>query len=75
MASVSDEVLWKECSQLLKEFCNADFLKEVREHKVLLFRLYKLYLLHTLSLSLKPHDSHHAKHPPTRKSIYAAVDD
>ena len=53
LKTVSEDTLWKECSLLLKEYFNANFLNELKDHKVLIFRLYKLYLLHTLSLNIK----------------------
>lgn len=42
----TDEYMWKECTNVLKEFFNIDFLSEIRDNKQILFRLYKLYLLH-----------------------------
>ena len=62
LKTVTEETLFKECSYLLKEFFNANFLNELKEHKVLIFRLYKLYLLHTLSMSMKAIDDNQNSH-------------
>ena len=53
---LTEDALWKECSTLLKEFFNSNFLLEIKDNKILLFRLYKLYLLHSLSQSVKSVD-------------------
>jgi hypothetical protein len=46
LSKMSDDYLWKECSQLLKDYFNVDFLNELKDNKQIMFRLYKLYLLH-----------------------------
>lgn len=43
---LSEDYLFKECSTLLKDYFNVDFLTELKDNKQLMFRLYKLYLLH-----------------------------
>ncbi|CDW74818.1 UNKNOWN [Stylonychia lemnae] len=53
---LTEDQLFKECSQLLKEYFNINFLNELKENKLLIFRLYKLYLLHSLSMNIKQID-------------------
>lgn len=53
LAKISDDYLWKECTTLLKEYFNLEFLNEIKDNKQIMFRLYKLYLLHQLMLRMK----------------------
>ncbi len=46
LKKVTEDYLWKECVTLLKEYFHIDFLNEIKDNKQLIFRLYKLYLLH-----------------------------
>ena len=46
LSNFSEDILWKECATLLKDYFNADFLNEIKDNKQIVFRLYRLYLLH-----------------------------
>eukprot|EP00347_Sterkiella_histriomuscorum_P011192 403373395 len=53
---LNEDQLFKECSQLLKDYFQINFLNEIKDNKVMIFRLYKLYLLHSLSLNFRQID-------------------
>jgi hypothetical protein len=46
LRKISEDYLWKECNTLLKDYFHIAFLNEIKDNKQLIFRLYKLYLLH-----------------------------
>lgn len=46
LSNFSEDFLWKECQSLLKDYFNADFLNDIKDNKQIVFRLYRLYLLH-----------------------------
>ena len=66
LAKMSDDYLWKECTQLLKEYFNVDFLNEIKDNKQIMFRLYKLYLLHQLMLRMKAIEDN-PNHPANKR--------
>lgn len=49
---LTEDQLFKECLSVLKEYFNVQFLNTLKQSKVVLFRLYKLYLLNELSKSM-----------------------
>ena len=49
----TEEHVWNECNRFLKDFFPQAFLNELRENRQILFRLYKLYLLHELTKGVK----------------------
>lgn len=49
---LNEDHLWKECCSLLKDFFDLEFLSNIKANKALVFNLYKLYLLHTLSSNM-----------------------
>ena len=66
LKKLSEDYLWKECSTLLKDYFDVDFLNEIKDNKQILFRLYKLYLLHQLVLRIKAIEDN-PNHPATKK--------
>lgn len=66
LSKMSDDYLWKECSNLLKEYFNVDFLNELKDNKQIMFRLYKLYLLHQLMIRMKAIEEN-PNHPANRR--------
>lgn len=66
LKKLSEDYLWKECSKLLKEYFNVDFLNEIKDNKQLVFRLYKLYLLHQLLLRMKAIEEN-PNHPANKR--------
>lgn len=66
LAKMSDDYLWKECNTLLKEYFNVDFLNEIKDNKQIMFRLYKLYLLHQLMLRMKAIEDN-PNHPANKR--------
>ncbi len=53
LKKISEDYLFKECTSLLKDYFNIDFLNEIKDNKQIMFRLYKLYLLHQLFVRMK----------------------
>lgn len=53
LKKISQDYLWKECITVLRDYFNIDFLNEVKDSKQIVYRLYKLYLLHQLMLRMK----------------------
>lgn len=53
LKKISDDFLWKECQTLLKDYYKLETLNVIRDNKLIMFGLYKLYLLHSLLLRIK----------------------
>ena len=66
LRKISEDYLWKECNTLLKDYFHIDFLNEIKDNKQLMFRLYKLYLLHQLLMRMKAIEEN-PNHPANRK--------
>jgi hypothetical protein len=66
LKKMSGDYLWKECVTLLKDYFNIDFLNELKDNKQLIFRLYKLYLLHQLLMRMKAIEDN-PNHPVNKK--------
>jgi hypothetical protein len=68
LKKVSQDYLWKECTTVLRDYFNIDFLGEVKDSKQIMFRLYKLYLLHQLLLRMKQIEDN-PNHPQNKRAL------
>ena len=72
LRKISDDFLFKECTQVLKDYFSIDFLNDIKDNKAIIFHLYKLYLLNTLVLRMKAVEDD-PNHPVLKKKGRGAI--